>query len=201
MEDITPNSIERALTGDRSSLDHLVVALTPAIQAEVARSLVRSGAVRGRDGRQEVLDATQEIFCALFANDGRALRAWDPEKGRKLVSFVRLIAKRKVISMLRSHTKSPWSDDPTESEKLDVLSGSDEDALNHEERDAVSTLWSRLEPHLGERGVLLFQLLFVEEQEVEDVMARTQMSRDAIYAWRSRLRKQARNIGQEMGLR
>ena len=65
----------------------------------------------------------------------------------------------------------------------------------------MSTLWSRLKPHLGDRGVLLFQLLFVEERDVEHVMERTQMSRDAIYAWRSRLRKQARNIGQEMGLR
>lgn len=201
MEDITPQTIERALGGDRPSLDRLVHTLTPAIQAEVARALVRGGAARGRDGRQEVLDATQEIFCALFANDGKALRAWDPEKGRKLVSFVRLIAKRKVISMLRSHTKSPWSDDPTESETLDVIAAGERDTLDHEERDAVSTLWARLKPHLGERGVLLFQLLFVEEQEVEHVMERTQMSRDAIYAWRSRFRKQARNIGQEMGLR
>ena len=47
----------------------------------------------------------------------------------------------------------------------------------------------------------MFQLLFVEEQDVEQVMAKTEMSRDAVYAWRSRLRKQARNIGQEMGLR
>lgn len=201
MEDITPATIVRALEGDRSALDGLVATLTPAIQAEVARTLVRGGAVRGRDGRQEVLDATQEIFCALFANEGRALRAWDPEKGRKLVSFVRLIAKRKVISMLRSNTKNPWADDPTEHEMLDVIAGDDRDSLHHEERDAVSTLWSRLKPHLGDRGLILFQLLFVEEQDVEHVMAKTEMSRDAVYAWRSRLRKQARNIGQEMGLR
>jgi RNA polymerase sigma-70 factor (ECF subfamily) len=201
MEDITPATIERALGGDRVALDGLVATLTPAIQAEVARALVRGGAGRGRDGRQEVLDATQEIFCALFAHEGRALRAWDPEKGRKLVSFVRLIAKRKVISMLRSNTKNPWADDPTEHDKIDVIAGNDGDALHHEDRDALSTLWSRLKPHLGERGVLLFQLLFVEQEDVEDVMVKTDMSRDAIYAWRSRLRKQARSIGQEMGLR
>lgn len=197
----TRDSLAAALDGDKQGLDDLVRALTPSIQAEVARTLVRGGRARGRDGRQEVLDATQEILCALFANDAKVLRAWDPEKGRKLVSFVRLVAKRKVISMLRSHTKTPWADDPTERETLEGLARGDGDPHDREQRDALRQLWSGLAPHLGERGLLLFQLLFVEQEEVEVVMERTGMSRDAIYAWRSRLRKQARKIGEEMGLR
>ena len=201
MMDHTPSTLAAALDQGGASVEQLVRDLTPPIQAEVARALVRGGRARGRDGRQEVLDATQEILCALFANNARALRAWDPEKGRKLVSFVRLVAKRKVISMLRSQSKTPWADDPTEHDTLEFLGAREEDEGGHEHRDTMNQLWARLKPHLGERGLVLFQLLFVEQEDVEVVMTRTEMTRDAIYAWRSRLRKQARTIGEELGVR
>ena len=201
MEEWTPATIAARLDGDPRGLEPLVRALTPAVQAEVARAMVRGGAARGRDGRQEVLDATQEVLCALFADGGKTLRSWDPTKGRKLVSFVRLVAKRKVISMLRSQSKTPWADDPTEHDTLEFLGAREEDEGGHEHRDTMNQLWARLKPHLGERGLVLFQLLFVEQEDVEVVMTRTEMTRDAIYAWRSRLRKQARAIGEELGVR
>jgi hypothetical protein len=45
--------------------------------------------------------------------------------------------------------------------------------------------------------MLLFQMLYVEERSVEEVMATTEMTRDAIYAWRSRFRKLVAKLADE----
>ena len=41
---------------------------------------------------------TQAVFLSLFEDDGKALRAWDPDRGSPLESFVSLLAHRQVIS-------------------------------------------------------------------------------------------------------
>jgi RNA polymerase sigma-70 factor (ECF subfamily) len=40
----------------------------------------------------------------------------------------------------------------------------------------------------------LFELLYVEEHTVEEVCAATRLSPDAVYAWRSRLRRTAQSL-------
>src|SRR5687768_1618744 len=85
----------------------------PAVARGLARRMVKA---RGRDLRQEVEDLTQEVFVALFADDARALRLWDPARGASLANFVGLLAEREVASILRSGRRSPWTEDPTASD-------------------------------------------------------------------------------------
>ncbi len=103
------DDVQRALGGDEPALSRLVAALTPVIQARVARSLLlrRSGAASGRDIRQEVENLTQEIFLVLFADNGKVLRTWQPERGLTLLSFVGLVAERARRLVAETSEKTP----------------------------------------------------------------------------------------------
>ena len=47
---------------------------------------------------------------------------------------------------------------------------------------------------LGPRGASVFELLVLRERPVEEVCGVLSMSEDAVYAWRSRITKLARQI-------
>ena len=79
----TVGLVGEALAGDQLALTRLVGALTPVVQARVARTLLARRPLRasGRDVRQEVEDLTQEIFLALFSRSAHVLRSWRAERG------------------------------------------------------------------------------------------------------------------------
>ncbi len=189
-----------ALAGDEAALERLVAVLTPVVQARVARCLLRrrTGPAASRNVRQEVADLTQEIFLQLFADRARVMRSWEPERGLSLVNFVGLVAERQATSMLRSGRRSPWSDDPTVPEELDAPatgSGPEQVAASREE---LRLLLQRLTEELSPLGRHLFDLLFLQELTLVEVVERTGLSDDAVYAWRSRLRRLARRLQAEL---
>jgi len=193
--------VERALAGDELAQSRLVAMLTPVIQARVARSLLlwRSGAAAGRDVRQEVEDLTQEMFLLLFADDGKVLRSWQPERGLTLANFVGLVTERRTASILRTGRRNPWQEDPTLIEDLDRAApeeeGPEKMAVSREQR---KLLLRRLTEELSPLGRHLFDLLYLRELDVGEVTAQTGMSPDAVYAWRSRLRRLVRRLLTEM---
>jgi RNA polymerase sigma-70 factor (ECF subfamily) len=192
--------VARAVARDPSAVRQLVKALTPVIQARVARVLLsRRPRAKGRDVRQEIEDLVQQVFVALFADGGRTLRHWDPDRGLSLLGYVGCVAERDVLSMLRSRRQCPWTEDPTLTEDFDAAgtpSTSPESDVNR--RETLSLVVERLRARLSERGLLLFQLLVVEEQPVEHVCAVAGMSPEAVYAWRSRVARLARAIAAEL---
>ena len=142
---------------------------------------------------------TQEVFLSLFDDGGRALRAWMPARGLSLANFVGLVAERQVASILRSGRRSPWTEDPTEADALDVSAGSvagPEEAIGS--RELLASVVERVREELSPKGLVLFQLLVVEEASVETVCAELSMLPDAVYAWRSRLAKLVRKIATEL---
>jgi RNA polymerase sigma-70 factor (ECF subfamily) len=188
--------IRSALTGNEPALTRLVQTLTPVIQSRVARGLLlrRTGAAAGRDIRQEVEDFTQEIFLVLFADGGKVLRDWQPQRGLSLLNFVGLVAERQTASILRSGRRSPWKEDPVLPEDLDQAareSGPEEIAAS---REQLKLLLHRLTEELSPLGRHLFDLLFLRELPFEEVTRQTGMTPDAVYAWRSRLRRLARRL-------
>lgn len=192
--------IAAALAGEGAAVERLVALLTPVIQARIARSLLhyRRGGASGRDVHQEVADLAQDVFLLLFEKDGKVLRSWQPERGLTLENFVGLVAERQTVSLLRSGRRSPWKEDPTLAEDLDgqAAKGPEpEDAAAS--RDQLRRLFLRLKEELSPLGRQLFELIFVQELDVGEVGQRTGLSADAVYAWRSRLRKLARRILQE----
>jgi RNA polymerase sigma-70 factor (ECF subfamily) len=188
---------ERALAGDEpAALSRFVRRLTPIVQARVARKLLlyRDRAGAQRDVRQEVEDLTQEVFLALFADEARVLRDWRPERGLSLANFVGLVAERQALSVLRSRRRSPWNADPVLDEELDAdteLATPEREVVS---RDTLDRLLERLAAELTPLGLRIFDLLLVEAVPLEEAMAETGLTSDALYAWRSRLRKRARRL-------
>ncbi len=192
--------VERALRGDTAATRKLVAQVLPVVQVRVARVLSRRRARSARDVRQEVEDLAQEVFAALFENDGRVLKAWDPARGLSLASFCGLIAEREAASILRSGRRSPWTEDATE---LDDLEKDIEPARDAERRIAsreqLDLLVERVRESVSPRGLELFQRLIVDEEAVESVCSSTGMTPDAVYAWKSRLGKLVRKLALEIG--
>jgi len=185
--------VARALDGERGALATLVERLTPVIQARTAHWLLRQHGARTRNVRQEVEDLTQEVFLALFAQSGKILRTWEADRGLTLEKFVGLVAERQVISILRTQKRNPWKEDPTLAEDLEA------DLPTHAPAEeivassnALERLFERLKEELSPLAWHLFDLIYLQQLSVADVIAATGMSADAVYAWRSRLARLAR---------
>lgn len=192
--------VQDALAGDQAALTRLVAVLTPVIQARTARTLLanRSRLASERNVRQDVEDLTQDVFLSLFDNGARVLRNWQAERGLSLENFVGLVSERYVISFLRSGKRNPWKEEPSLMESLDLAAldrGPEEVTAGREE---LRLLLDRLREKLSPLGQRLFELLFVQEMSPEETMAASGLSADAVYAWRSRLRRLARELLAEM---
>jgi RNA polymerase sigma-70 factor (ECF subfamily) len=173
--------------------------LTPVIQARVARTLLahRWGGA-GRDIRQQVEDLAQEVFLALFADEGRVLRSWQAERGLSLENFVGLVAERRTVSFLRSGRRNARKEELASGEELDVRVDEPDPEEVAASRQQLRLLLGRLRESLSPLGLHLFQLLFVQELTLQEAMAASGLSADAVYAWRSRLRRLARELMREL---
>lgn len=188
---MSPEEIDGALAGERTAMDALVRRLRPVIQSAVAFALLPLAKQHGRDPRQELLDLVQDVLVSLLADEGKILRRWDPARGSSLESFVRLIARRHVAAVVRSRRRSPYTHEPASGETLDLHpNGASDLDRQVEVRRRLDHLLDELQHRLDERGLMLFEMLYVNQCPVEDACAATGMTRDAVYAWRSRLRRQ-----------
>ena len=193
--------VQRAVARKPDAVRVLIRALTPVIQIRVARALQRSHTVRtqGRSPAQDVEDMTQEVFLALFDDDARALRAWDPARGASLASFAGLVAEHQVASILRSGKRRPWRHEDTGDEILEFVPA---ERPTTEKRIASRQLFTlvieRLRADLSPRGLELFYALMVDEEPIDTICTRMAMSADAVYAWRSRLARTVRAIAAEI---
>lgn len=189
-QELTPDDVRRSLSGDETALRHLIVALTPVIQARVTKVLIRRASqTPRRNARQEVEDLSQEIFLVLFADGARVLTSWQPERGLSLRNFAGLVAERQTISILRSGKRSPWKEDPTLTKDLDHEDPVANPEVAAASRQTLRQLVERVYEELSPLGRHLFDLLFLRELAVAEVVRQTAMSPDAVYAWRSRLRR------------
>lgn len=190
------DEVRLALAGNEPALTRLVQRLTPVIQNRVARGLHlrRTGTAAGRNVQQEVEDFTQEIFLVLFTDGGKVLRSWQPERGLNLLNFVGLVAERQTASILRNGKRSPWQEDPTLPEDLHQVAPESDPEEITASREQLRLLLDRLTEELSPLGRHLFDLLFLRELPIEEVIRQTGMSPDAVYKWRSRLRRLVRRL-------
>lgn len=195
---LTRATVDSALAGDTKALRGLVLALRPVVQARVARTLLRR-CFRGPDPRSMLEDFVQDTFVALLQDRGRLLRAWMPERGLSLESFVGLVAEQRVLATLRSRKKSPWTEElAMDDGDLDMrtadLPDPEATLLSREAlRDLLDDVRARLTP----MGHELFVALIVKEEPVSSVCARTSLSTAAVHAWSSRLRKMVNALARE----
>ena len=190
-----------ALSGERSATESLVAKLAPVVQARVGLALSRRlKQARGRNLKQYVEDLVQEVFVALFEQDGRILRNWNPDRGLSLKSFVGLVAEREVGMLLRTSKRNPFTEDPCDAIDLEI--GADANDLDRrvlpeseaESNELLDLLLDELERRLSPQGLFVFKILFVEECSNEEAAALSGLSLDALYAWKSRISRLARTV-------
>jgi RNA polymerase sigma-70 factor (ECF subfamily) len=188
------DQVKRALGGERAAIDALVHELSPVVQARVATALFRCG----RASRQELEDLTQEILMDLFTGDGHVLASWEPERGLSLTSFVGLVAQRQVYSRLRSRKRSPFTQEPTDPGVLDGSMADNETQPTPEDpvaaRELLRLLFAHLHAALSPKALEMFYRLYVWQQEPELIARETGSKLDAVYQWRSRLKKEVAAI-------
>lgn len=186
---VTKDDIEPLLDGDRLAVAAFVRVMTPIVQARVAKAM-RGFSIEASRARQELEDGVQDTFLALFSSNSKLLRGWDPERGLSFENFVGLIAYRLALSKLRTHKNNPFNADPTLDTDLERdLEPSpplDESVI---QRDIMAKVVAKVRSSLSPLGLSLFTALIIEERAIEDVMMEESMSKDALYAWRSRLLK------------
>jgi RNA polymerase sigma factor (sigma-70 family) len=183
--------IEEALSGSTLALQQLVRLLQPVIHVRAARVLSRYAPQMNVVARQEIADMTQEVFTALFANQGRILRDWDPRRGASLKNFIGLVAERHVSALLRSKQRMP----------LDAASPDVEashESISPERRlisqQTLSSVLQRLRSAVSPLGFQIFVQLYVEERSVAEVSESDGLTVAALHQWQSRLRKTASEI-------
>lgn len=186
--------VKRALGGERAAIEALVRELSPVVQARVATTLWR----RGRASRQELEDLTQEVLMEIFAGDGRVLARWEPERGLSLASFVGLVAQRLVFSALRSRRRNPFTQEPTDPGTIEASASSSRMHPPPEEpiaaREFLELLFERLHADLSPKGLEMFYRLYVWQEEPEQIARETGSKVEAIYQWRSRLKKEVAEL-------
>lgn len=170
--------------------DALARALLVVLPAIVSRELLPWSGHYRRSGSSLAEDVVQDVMLKLFAERGRVLRAWDPARGLDLRGFLRRVVRFHVLQLFRSSVKNPWRDGPAEEEFEDPEA--EPNALLHQ-----LWLWEVRDLLLAqedERGRALYVGLFVEHQSAEDLGEKLEMSRDAVYQWRSRFKRRAARL-------
>jgi hypothetical protein len=160
------------------------------VRARAVRVLARHKAFRPRyrERDPDVEDMVQEVLTFMLTKYGCRFHQWDSTRGLSLPNFVGLVAERELTKILRSPRRRPWEiRDQVDLAAADiVIRGTDPESAAAE-RESLRLLLGRLKRELSPKGFSLFWQLLVEQHSVSAVESSTGLSRDAIYAWRSRL--------------
>jgi RNA polymerase sigma factor (sigma-70 family) len=200
MENPQQALVRRALGEDRAALRELVELITPSIHVNVADTLRRRVRADGRSrARHEVEDLTQEVLAALFADQGRRLRLWDPARGLSLPRFVGLVSRHLVESFLRRRDHRVWEDKPIDGDEADVLPDPAESPERFAERkEELYAVLAGVELALTPEAREVFQLLVIEGRPVEEVATATGATPTAIHVKKHRFVKLARDIARRI---
>jgi DNA-directed RNA polymerase specialized sigma24 family protein len=193
--------VRSALDDAPGGMPRLVMYLLPLVRKRVRRALLRRRARLGIGMIDHVCDdLVQDTLVALLDRRSRVLRGWCQERG-SLRGFVGVVAERQVGMVLRSPRRSPFTELATDCDELERAQSRSEaftavsEAANAESRNSLRVLSELLREHLSERGYFVFEVLFLEQSSTERALERTGLSRDALYAWRCRIVRQAQMLG------
>jgi DNA-directed RNA polymerase specialized sigma24 family protein len=186
-------------THDAQAMRELVVRLWPVVSARVVRVLRRRGDGLRGPSRERIEDLVQEVFVYLLESDAHALKAWRSAGGLSFENFVGLLAERRVISILRTGlSRQSGLEDPTLEDQESEGQIDREFEFRLMSKDLLAELLDRLRENLAPLGMELFEALYVDQLSVAATAMRTQMTADAVYKWRERLRKLVARLALEL---
>lgn len=178
--------VDRAIAKDAAAVVLLIEALRPVVRVRVARALTR---YRRRAVAHDIDDLSQETFAALFIDDCRALRAWDPGRGLMFLNFVGLLAERVAGMVLRARKRDPRTEVPIEAFSIASLHDALAATSHLEARDELRHLLAQARCRLSATGWSYLQWLIVENFSISAIAQQTGASAEAIYTWRMRIKR------------
>ena len=150
MADLNQIDLRALARGDKRTWDAFVIAAAPLINAVVRRTL---GAYRL--GEDDVMDAAQDVFVRLCAQEFRLLKTYDPDRAG-LSTWLSVVSRSCAIDHLRRrrHATEP-SDDVPEA----VLGVEDRHVEKLKVPDGLLTA----------RQMLILKYLYDEERDVTEI--------------------------------
>jgi len=137
-------------TGNKRAWDGFVTAAAPLINAVVRRVLASY-----RLSEEDVMDAAQDVFVRLCANDYRLLKTYDPARA-SLSTWLAVVSRSAAVDHARRRRQATQPLDEVPESKLGV-----ED--RHVEKLKIP------QGLLTERQMLVLKCLYDEEKEVSEV--------------------------------
>ena len=150
MTELNQIDLRALAAGDKRTWDGFVTASTALINAVVRRAL---GAYRL--GEDDVMDAAQDVYVRLCANDFRLLKTYDPARAG-LSTWLAVVARSAAVDFVRRRKAATMAIDEVPEAALAV-----ED--RHVEKLKIP------EGLLTERQALILKCLYDEERDVAEV--------------------------------
>lgn len=150
MSELNQTDVQALTKGNKRAWDSFVVVAAPLINAVVRRALSSY-----RLGEDDVLDAAQDVFVRLCANDYRLLKTYDPVRAG-LSTWLAVVSRSAAIDHVRRRRQS--------AEALDDVP---ETAVAVEDRHVEKLKIP--EGLLTERQTLILKLLYDEDRDVSEI--------------------------------
>ncbi len=188
--------VAAALAGTADARDRLFTAYAPVVHGAIHRYL----AFRGRGRTDLADDLTQEVFVALFEDDARRLRNFEGRNGCSFAGWLRVVAVRMTIDVLRRDRRLLSLDDdgPSMTELRRTLRS---DAADPERAAEGADLAGRLRDAvaaLGPKDRLLVELHLLRGASLPTVAATLGVTANAAYVRKSRVLERLRRlVGEE----
>ena len=179
----------------------LVSHLAPVVYSTVFRTLRRElRSIDVGDLTETVTEFTQHVFEKLWDRSVRALRVWNPERGRSLRNWVSLLTRRRVLDLLRSPRTAPWLYESVPPEFFDTYSSGPTPEQSASAQEAWRMLCEHVEETWTEDAQRMFHLFYVQRRSVAQIMEETGRSRNAVDQWARRIREAMRKYLNGQGL-
>lgn len=184
--------IRLALKGQSTAVRLMTRRLLPVIHARVGAYFSRRAG--RRVAAHDAEDLAQEIWTELLRDDGRLLRAYDPQRGKTLEGYVGLLCRRELwrreqeAGRLKRGSGAP-ADDLDDVPVPDGLPGPERDVLG---RDLAATLRAHLHAVLPPRGRAVLAFVFEDELDPKEAASALGVELQVVYNWQHRIRQESR---------
>ncbi len=150
MTELNQIDLRSLAAGHKRTWDSFVVAASPLINAVVRRALSAS-----RPSEDDVLDAAQDVFVRLCANDFRLLKTYDPARAG-LSTWLAVVARSAAVDFARRRRQATA---PIDEVPEAVLAVEDQHVEKLKIPDGLLT----------ERQTLILKFLYDEERDVSEI--------------------------------
>ena len=175
------------ISGDKESWTLFVKQYNKLIYHTIYKTLRVNGQPTNPD---DINDLFQEVFTSFCENNCKKLRAFDPQKGVKLSSWLRMITVRMTIDHLRK-MKPVTSLDALPVEPSQT--GGQEGLLDEESMGLLREVIEQL----STKDKLLIELFYMKELPPEEIAQILKISVGALYTRKNRVLEKMRKIAED----